>query len=191
MRQFAERLALLLDALGIESYRYCGLSMGGALGMELALLHPARMQKLVLSNTAAQFGAADFWNRRSATAMEQGMTALADATIARWFTAEAALAYPLNLALARDMFLSTQADGYAQCCAAIRDFDFTARLPQIRVPTLVIAGTRDMACTAEQARVLADSIPGARYSELPVAHLGNLGAGAEFTSALFSFLTSL
>jgi 3-oxoadipate enol-lactonase len=188
MREFAENVALMLDALGIGNYSYCGLSMGGALGMELALLHPKRMQKLVLSNTAAQLGPADFWNRRMELALSQGMNALTDATLARWFTAEAIQRDPAGYDLAKEMFLATEPEGYAQCCIAIRDFDFTDRLPAIAVPTMVIAGAFDMACTVAQGHVMADAIPGAEYCELPVAHLGNLGAAREFNASIAAFL---
>lgn len=185
---FAAKTAALLDALQIARYSYCGLSMGGALGMELALLHPDRMQKLVLSNTAAQFGPADFWNRRMDAALTQGVETLASATLARWFTEEAVQADPAPYALAKEMFLATEPQGYAQCCAAIRDFDFTDRLSAITAPTLIIAGAHDLACTPAQARLMADAIPGAAYCELPTAHLGNLGASVAFNTRLASFL---
>jgi 3-oxoadipate enol-lactonase len=185
---FAAKTAALLDALQIAQYSYCGLSMGGALGMELALQHPHRMQKLVLSNTAAQLGPADFWNQRMHVALTQGMEALASATLARWFTAEAVQADPAPYALAKEMFLATEPQGYAQCCAAIRDFEFTDRLSAIAVPTLVIAGAHDMACTPAQARLMVDAIPDAVYCELPAAHLSNLGASAAFNTRLASFL---
>jgi 3-oxoadipate enol-lactonase len=188
MRQFAEKTASMLDALDIADYNYCGLSMGGALGMELALQHPQRMQKLVLSNTAAQLGPTDFWRNRMELARTQGMSALADATLARWFTAQAVEADLLRYAMAKEMFLATEPEGYAQCCIAIRDFDFVDRLSAIAVPTLVIAGTHDMACTTAQAHVIADAIPNAEYCELPTAHLGNLGASQEFNAALATFL---
>jgi 3-oxoadipate enol-lactonase len=185
---FALKTAALLDVLQIANYSYCGLSMGGALGMELALHHPGRMQKLVLSNTAAQLGPTDFWNQRIKMALTQGMEGLMTATLARWFTAEAVLADPAPYALAKEMFLATAPQGYAQCCAAIRDFEFTDRLSEITVPTLVIAGTHDTACTPAQAWLMAAEIPDAAYCELSAAHLGNLGARAAFNTRLASFL---
>jgi 3-oxoadipate enol-lactonase len=188
MRQFAAKIALMLDALDVTYYNYCGLSMGGALGMALALQHPQRMQKLVLSNTAAQLGPADFWNRRMEVAMTQGMSVLADASLARWFTPEAVEADPAKYAIAKKMFLATEPEGYAQCCIAIRDFEFTDQLSAIAVPTLVIAGAHDTACTTAQAHLMAETIPNAGYCEIPAAHLGNLGAGPEFNAALASFL---
>ena len=188
MRDFAIKVGAILDALEIADYHYCGLSMGGCIGMELALLNPQRLQKLVLSNTAAQLGPADFWNHRRETALASGVGALADATLARWFTAAAVEAFPANLAMAQEMLLATEAEGYAQCCAAIRDFTFVDRLAGIAMPTLVLAGAEDMACTPAQAQFMAERIPNAIYAEIPAAHLGNLGTPQVFNRHLAEFL---
>jgi 3-oxoadipate enol-lactonase len=190
MGDYAAKIGRLLDTLQIGAYSYCGLSMGGALGMELAALHPHRMQKLVLSNTAAQFGSRDFWNQRiaTATASEDGIAQLCAASISRWFTAEFAAAHPDVVAFAQTMFLATEPAGYAACCAAIRDFDFSERLADIAVPALVIAGASDLATTPLQARTLVDSMRHAQYHELPTGHLGNLGASREFSGVVQAFL---
>ena len=187
---YAVKIGRLLDTLKIDTYSYCGLSMGGALGMELAILHPDRMQKLVLSNTAARFGSRDFWNQRiaTATASEDGIAQLCAASLSRWFTAEFAAAHPDVVAFAQAMFLATEPAGYAACCAAVRDFDFSEQLANIAIPALVIAGAGDLATTPQQARVLVDSIRRAQYHELPTGHLGNLGASREFTGVVHAFL---
>ncbi|WP_158898904.1 alpha/beta fold hydrolase [Burkholderia sp. L27(2015)] len=192
MSEYAAKIGRLLDTLEIDTYSYCGLSMGGALGMELAVLHPHRMQKLVLSNTAAQFGSRDFWNQRiaTATASEDGIAQLCTASLNRWFTAEFAAAHPDVVVFAQSMFLATGPAGYAACCAAVRDFDFSERLTDIEIPALVIAGAGDLATTPQQARVLVDKLRRAQYHELPTGHLGNLGASREFTEVVQAFLQS-
>ncbi|MFZ6646175.1 alpha/beta fold hydrolase [Undibacterium sp. TJN25] len=189
LKGFAGKVAGLLDALEIGDYSYCGMSMGGAIGMELAEMHAGRMQKLILSNTASEFGAADFWNRRIATAHENGMTALWESSLQRFFTAAFAEANPAVVGFSRELFMATEADGYIACCAAVRDFRFSdARLTALQLPTLVIAGSYDAATPPVQAKHLAGAIPHARYCELPVAHMGNLGASEEFTAVLGAFL---
>jgi 3-oxoadipate enol-lactonase len=190
MSDYAAKIGRLLDTLEIDTYSYCGLSMGGALGMELAVLHPHRMQKLVLSNTAAQFGSRDFWNQRIATAAASadGIAQLCAASMNRWFTAEFAAAHPDVVAFAQTMFLATEPAGYAACCAAVRDFDFSEQLADIAIPALVIAGASDLAATPQQARVLVDKLRRAQYQELPTAHLGNLGASRAFTGVVQAFL---
>lgn len=190
MGALAEALLTLLDALAIARCHYCGLSMGGAIGLELAARAPGRVHGLVLSNTAAQFGAADFWRQRLARARDEGVMALFDASSARWLTPARAEAEPDTVALLRDMFAKLTLDGYLQCGQAVMDFDFRARLSSLAVPTLVIAGTHDLATTPQQGRALHEGLRGSRYLELPVAHLGNLGAPAAFAEAVARFARS-
>ena len=88
------------------------------------------------------------------------------------------------------MIESMPPEGYAACCAAVRDFDARERVSQIRVPTLVITGNQDAATPAADGRSLAQQIPGARYVELNAAHISNIEASEQFTSELIKFLTA-
>lgn len=190
MGALAEALLALLDELAIARCHYCGLSMGGAIGLELAARAPQRVQGLVLSNTAAQFGAADFWRQRLARARDEGVMALFEASSARWLTPAQAEAEPHTVALLRDMFTAVGREGYLQCGQAVMDFDFRQRLGSLEVPALVIAGTHDLATTPQQGRALHEGLRASRYLELPVAHLGNLGAPVAFADAVARFATS-
>src|SRR5579875_2513702 len=78
----------LLDYLGERTIHFCGISMGGMLGMYLALHHGDRLQKLVVADTAAKIGSEDVWNPRMETVRQRGMAAVSAATMERWFTAE-------------------------------------------------------------------------------------------------------
>lgn len=184
----ASHLAQQLLDEGVTRFHYCGLSMGGAVGMALAAAYPERLISLVLSNTAAEFGSEDFWMQRIRTAEQVGLAALAPATVARWLTPEHAQRDPALVAHLNEMFLGTDPRGYVQCCHAVRTFDAWPMLHHIAAPTLVIAGIHDMATPVEQAHDLRRAIRGSRYRELPVAHLGNLGAPAAFTNTLADFL---
>jgi 3-oxoadipate enol-lactonase len=88
------------------------------------------------------------------------------------------------------MLQATRSDGYAACCAAIRDADFRSRLQEIGTPTLVIAGTYDPVTPPTDGQFLAERIPEARYVELTAAHLSNVEAVAEFNRALLDFLSA-
>ena len=88
------------------------------------------------------------------------------------------------------MLDATPPDGYVACCAAIRDMDQRETVGGIGVPTLVIAGTHDVPTPPTDARFLADRIKGARYVELPAAHLSNIEAAPAFTSALIDFIAT-
>ena len=88
------------------------------------------------------------------------------------------------------MLEETNPDGYAACCAAVRDFDFREQVGKIRLPTLVISGAHDPATPPADGRFLAQQIPGARYVELNAAHLSNIEDRGRFNTELAAFLDS-
>ncbi|MGB7740041.1 MAG: 3-oxoadipate enol-lactonase [Steroidobacteraceae bacterium] len=178
----------LLDALGIERARFCGLSMGGATGMWLAVHAPQRIERLVLCNTTPWLGPPATMNERIATMLRDGMPTMVEAILERWFTAEFRTRDPLAVDRVRQDLLATPVAGYVGCCEAIRDMDQRAVLALIAAPTLVIAGTFDPAPTPAAAREWASTIPNARFAELPAAHLSNIGAAAAFNAVVLSFL---
>jgi 3-oxoadipate enol-lactonase len=178
----------LLDALGIDRAHFCGLSMGGLTGIALAARHPERFDRVVLSNTAALIGSDAIWTPRAARARDEGMAALCDAVLSRWFTPDFMTAQPLLLAGIRDVFRHTSGEGYAANCEAIRDADLRGEAATIRLPVLVISGTHDLSTTAAQGRQLAESIDGARYVELDAAHLSNIQKADEYTRTVLDFL---
>ncbi len=178
----------VLDAAGVERALFCGLSKGGMVGQWLGVNAPDRVGRLVLANTAAFIGAPEVWNQRIETVRAQGMAAIVPGVIDRWFTKPFQERAPDSVARIRDMLLATDPGGYAACCAAVRDMDQRQAISAIRVPTLVIAGRHDLATSPEQGRLIADTVPGARFLELDAAHLSNIEAEAAFTHALLDFL---
>jgi 3-oxoadipate enol-lactonase len=182
-------VVILLDALGIGRTHFCGLSMGGKIGMWLGLNAPGRLEKLALCNTGALIGNAERWNTRIRDVREQGMKGIAASVIERWFTPGFRERSPQAVAQARAMVEATPPEGYVACCAAIRDADQRSEIAGIRTPTLVIAGRHDPATPAADGRALAASIPGAQYVELDASHLSNVEAAAPFTTALSAFLS--
>jgi 3-oxoadipate enol-lactonase len=179
----------LLDALGIGRVHFCGLSMGGMIGMWLGIHAPKRLHRLVLSNTAARIGAKEMWNARIATVRKDGMKSVASAVIERWFTPEFRASFPEKVAHAQRMLENSPPEGYAACCAAIRDMDQREAVAQIKTPTLVIYGERDPVTLATDAHFLKDRIPGAAEVELPAAHLSNVEQADAFTEAVSYFLS--
>ena len=180
----------LLDALRLERGHFCGLSMGGLIGMWLAAREPTRIRRLVLCNTAPHIGTTESWNARIDTVRRLGMKGVAPAIVERWFTPEFRARSPQTVAWALGVLEHTPAEGYAAACAALRDADEGPDLPAITAPTLVVAGNRDVATPAAEGRLLADAIAGAQYVELDAAHLSNLEAPARFTSELMRFLAA-
>jgi len=180
----------LMDALHIRRAAFCGLSMGGLTGMWLGVNAPQRFSQIVLANTAAKIGNADMWNARIDGVMRDGMAPLVDGSLQRWFTPEFAAAADAGLDDLRAVLTQIDPRGYAANCAAVRDADLREAVKTIPVPVLVIAGSADPSTSAELGRELADAIPGARYWELPAAHLSNREQPERFTEALVDFLGS-
>jgi len=162
--------------------------MGGQTGIWLGLHAASRLHKLVLCNTGAKIGAPEFWNARIETVLTKGMKEVSNAVAVRWFTPEFQSARPEVFSFAVKMIEAANPQGYAACCAALRDFDARAELASIEVPALIIAGSHDPATPPSDGRFIADHIPNAQYLELPAAHLSNLEASSQFTAAVLNFL---
>jgi 3-oxoadipate enol-lactonase len=186
----AKDVVALLDALDLDRVDFCGLSMGGMIGMWLGLHAPKRLNKLVLCNTGAKIGTLEAWNARIDAVRKNGMKSVAPAVIDRWFTPNFRQKSPAVISSTHKMIEEANPDGYAACCAAIRDCDYREQVPAIRTPTLVISGAHDPATPPADGRFLAQQIPGARYSELNAAHLSNIEAQDRFNQELAGFLNS-
>lgn len=188
MVAIARDVLSILDHLRIDKVRYCGLSMGGAVGQWLGAHAPQRFERLVLANTGAFFGTPQVWQTRMDAVKAGGMAAVVDGVIERWFTPAFAQANPDVIARIRAVLLATPPEGYIGCCAALRDTDFRRFLPKVAVPTLVIGGKYDGASPPERAQELADTIPGAKLVMLEAAHLSALEQTGPFNAALTDFL---
>ena len=189
IEQLGRDVLALLDSLCLDRVHFCGLSMGGMIGIWLGIHAPGRLHRLVLCNTAARIGTREMWNARIATVGKDGMKLVAAAVIERWFTPEFRASFPEKVARARQMLENTSPEGYAACCAAIRDMDQREALAQIQVPTLVIYGGSDSVIPLSDAHFLTGRIRGAEGLELPAAHLSNVEQADAFTEAVRNFLS--
>jgi 3-oxoadipate enol-lactonase len=169
----ADALALL-DRLGLERVHWCGLSLGGMVGMWLAINAPARIDRLVLFCTSARLGPREVGAQRAETVRAEGVEAIADAGIGRWLTEGFVEREPEKTAAVRAMLVATPDEGYAGCCAAIEHMDLIPELGAVRAPTLVIAGRQDPATPPEHGERIAAGIPGARLELVDAAHLATI-----------------
>jgi 3-oxoadipate enol-lactonase len=190
IEQLANDVLALADALKLDRFHFCGLSMGGMIGIWLAANAPQRLMKLVLCSTAAKIGTPETWNARIDTVRKQGMKPVAAATIERWFSPAFRAKNPATVAGIQKMLEAAHPEGYAACCAAVRDFDFREQLGKVRTPALILSGTHDPATTPADGRFLANQIQGARYVELNAAHLSNVEDADRFTDEVIAFLNS-
>jgi len=182
----------LADALEISQFAFCGLSLGGAIGQWVAAHAPQRVTHLVLANTSPQFLPRTNWETRIATVLKGGMPAVVDLAMRRFFSPETLARQNPHVASIRSVFLGTDPVGYLGCCAALRDMNHGDLLKQIKAPTLVISGDRDVATPwSGHGERLAQEIPGAKALHLPAAHLSNIERPHSFTAALLEFLLPL
>jgi 3-oxoadipate enol-lactonase len=180
----------LLDRLGLERVHWCGLSLGGMVGMWMAIHAPERIDRLVLCCTSAKLGPPEMWADRAATVREHGVDAVADAGIERWLSPAFLEREPEIAARIRAMLASTPAEGYAACCGVIERMDQTVRLGEIRAPTLVIAADDDPATPPEHGELIAAAVPGARLEIVPNArHLATIEQPQAMTDLILGHLT--
>ena len=170
----AELAESVVDLVGGPA-SYCGLSLGGIVALCVAA--NSEIDRLVVACTKPSFPPPEQWSARAALVRAEGMTAIADAVLGRWFVAEPP-------AWAREMFLSSPPEGYARCCEALRDTDLSSDIPRIVAPTLVIAGADDPSVTLEEAATI-----GGRLVVLDdAAHLASAERPAAFNDALVAHL---
>ena len=143
IEQLATDVLHLLDTLKIERACFCGLSMGGMIGMILGSVAAPRFHKIVLCNTGAKIGLPDVWNARITAVQQGGMKAVAGGVLERWLTPGYRAAHPAETSQVLAMLESTDPAGYAACCGAVRDMDYREQLHRVQVPVLVIAGAHD------------------------------------------------
>ncbi|SDV46345.1 3-oxoadipate enol-lactonase [Chitinasiproducens palmae] len=178
----------LLDHLGLQKVHFCGLSMGGITGQQLALDYPDRIERLVLSNTAAYIGPPENWENRASAVERDGIGSIADAVISRWLTPPFAAANPERAAALKAILLRSPDAGYAANCRALAASDLRERIASITQPTLVIAGSGDVPTPPSDAAFLASHIQNARLVEFDAAHLSNWEQPQAFAEAVSDFL---
>ena len=192
--QLANEAAALIDALHLGLVVWVGLSMGGMVGQELALLHPQKVCALILANTAAHYPAEarEGWDARIAAIRQGGLEAIVDMAMTRWFHDAFRAAHPDVVTHWRARVLASRQAGYIACCEAIRNVDTQARLHQVQVPTLVIAGELDMGTPVHMARAMCEAIPVAQLAVLPQAsHLSVLEQPRAFIHTVSTWLAAM
>jgi 3-oxoadipate enol-lactonase len=180
----------VLDAAGAGRAHVCGLSLGGQTAMWLAAHAPERVDRLVLAATAARIGTPPRWDQRIRDVRAQGMPAMAEAALPRWFSESFRRRHAGEVEGIRAMVAACPAEGYVGCCGALRESDLAGILGRIAAPTLVIAGVYDPVTPVEAAEMLRAHIRGAQRLVLEAAHLINVEQAEAFTDAVSTFLSA-
>jgi 3-oxoadipate enol-lactonase len=163
IEHFANDLLGLMNFLNIQKAVIVGLSIGGIIAQYLAIHHPKRIERLILSNTAPKVGSEAGWNTRIETVKKDGIASIADNIMKVWFSEnfrnnriEELLGYKM-------MVSNINLDGYIQACEALKINDLTDSISKITVPTLCFAGTEDGSTPPAQVKAMADLIPNSSY----------------------------
>jgi 3-oxoadipate enol-lactonase len=185
----ADDVVHLLDGLGIDRFAYAGVSLGGAIGLQLAVTVPDRVERLIVMASAARFPDPPSWRARADRVRSEGTDFLVPSRIGAWVTPGFADSHPEETERLLGMLRSTSREGYAACCETIEAFDVRDQLPTITAPTLVIAGADDPATAPDTVRLIADGIPGARFVVVPSAsHLVSAEQPEAVTTEIRQFL---
>ena len=187
LSQLAGDIDAVAAAAGLDKFDLCGVSLGAMMAMAYAVQQPPRLRRMVLCNTSTNMDP-QAWQQRMDTVRGQGMAAIADMAMSRFFTPEYVEQNSPAFQQVRERFLKLSPAGYTGCCAAIRDMALTEQLFRIDVPTLVLTGARDVSTPHEAGQAIADRISGARISQLPAAHIPASEVPDLFCDALVKFL---
>lgn len=180
----------VMDALQVARAHFCGLSMGGATAMGLAQQAPGRLDRVVVCDSpcASTPASAQQWEERIVVAQKQGMAALVEPTVGRWFPPETVAANPPHLRKIRQMIAATPVDGFIGCAAALGDHDYRSAVAGVTRPVLFVAGEKD-GTTPAAMRQMQRELVGSRYVEMPGAgHISNLDQPDLFNRALDDIL---
>jgi len=182
----------LLDALSIQKTHFAGLSMGGATALGLAERHGDRFDRIIVCDSPCQSTpqSAQQWEERIVVAQKEGIAALVEPTIGRWFPAETVAKNPPHLDKVRAMIRATPVNGFIGCAAALAAHDYASAVASVKRPVLFMVGEKDGA-TPTAMRKLNEKLPGSRFVELPGAgHISNMDRPAEFTKAIRDFISA-
>ncbi|MFD8011740.1 alpha/beta fold hydrolase [Streptomyces sp. NPDC058955] len=189
--ELGDRLLATLDTLGVQRFGYAGCSLGGAVGLDLALRAPHRVASLALVATAPRFGTADEFRQRGVVVRTNGLEPMARAAPEQWFTPHFAANQPAIVDWAVQMVRTTDAGCYVAACEALAVFDVRAALGSIGVPALVLVGSEDRVTGPAEARTLVAGIADAKLAVVPGAsHLAPVEQPAAVTDLLLEHFSA-
>lgn len=190
----ATRVLDLADSHGLGAFNYAGVSLGGAVGLWLAVHRPERIRALAVVCSSARFGDSAPWHERAALVRREGTAPLVEQSAQRWFAPGFRERCPAVAERLLDGLRQVDPAGYAACCDALADYDLRDALRSVAAPTLVVAGRQDPATPLVHARELTDpvrGIPGARLLEVDrAAHLAQVEQPRTVTEALLTHFSA-
>lgn len=188
----ADHAARILDHAGAPEAVVIGHSMGGFTAQMLALSHPRRVRALVLADALSSVR--EMGHRR--LIMPPGAMRYArflPRRLLQWGLRRfEPWTPPECLPWLAEHFYRSDHNTLAAIARGLSQMDLTPRLPEIRVPTLIVVGEKDRITPPRGSETLHRGIPGSRLQVLPDSgHLSTLIRPAEFREALYPFLSEV
>lgn len=183
------------DALQIRQSAVAGLGLGGVVAAETALSHPTRVSGVIPTSCRArmvpEYGA--LWPPLIERAKAQGVGAIAEATLARWFSEDFRAANPAVIERMRQAILRTTLDGYLGSIAALLELDWWGRLGSFAMPVMYVSGEFDrVGAPPAVMQAMCDATPGSTHVILPGAsHISVVSNPGAFNQAILEFLEGL
>ncbi|CAO1669195.1 Alpha/beta fold hydrolase [Halomonas sp. NYA30] len=186
----AEALALA-ELAGAERFHFAGTSIGGVVGQQLIAAHSDRLLSATLTNTGAVIGNPDLWNTRAGRVRQEGLAAMSEEIVPRWFAPAAFEASPALKAGWCVQMGRGDDESYAQLCEMLGRDTFTGKLSGKRTKVQLFGGSEDMATPAATLEALATELDGAPLEVFDgVGHVPAVEAPVLFAQKLLAVLAT-
>jgi 3-oxoadipate enol-lactonase len=175
-----------------EPFHYAGVSLGGCVGLELAVRHPGLVRSATIIASGAKIGTAEGWAERAGQVREQSTSSLIIGSAQRWFAPGSIERNPEITGRLLHALGDADAESYALCCEALAAFDLRERLGEIVVPVLAVWGGHDGVTPEASAREIADGVRDGRARGIPdAAHLPPADDPAATAAAITAFIDDI
>lgn len=182
----------VIEIVESGSFEVMGISLGGLVGLWIAITAPERVSALIAANTSGRLGSKTLWDDRIAAVQRSGLGSISHDVLARFFAPDFARDHPERYAKFSEIFSSTDPVGYTGCCTILRDTDLTGQVGSISCPVLVVGGDLDVATPPDQVRTLHRQIEGSMIEVIQgAAHLSNVDRPDAYNQIVGDFLSVL
>lgn len=190
--EIADAVARAVEAQGEQRILYAGVSLGGAVGLELMLRHPRLVSAAAIIASGATLGEAQGWHDRAAQVRAQSTSTLIIGSAQRWFAPGSIERNPVITGRLLHALQDTDDESYARCCEALANYDVRHLLGDISVPVLAVWGEYDEVTPEPALRLVAEGVVDGRAVGLAGAsHLPPADDAAGLAALLLDFFTEL
>ncbi|MCE0733193.1 alpha/beta fold hydrolase [Halomonas sp. G15] len=184
----AEALALV-DHAGAERFHFAGTSIGGVVGQALIAEHGERLLTATLTNTGAVIGNAELWNTRAGRVRQEGLAAMSEEIVPRWFAPACFEAEPALKAGWCTQMGRGDDEAYAKLCEMLGRDTFDGKLAGKGVKVQLLGGSEDLATPPATLEALSAELDGAPLEILEgVGHVPSVEVPGLFAAKLLAVM---